>query len=307
MGYTDVSDRACLTAALIVLAAGLLTATQEQQATFRSSLDLVSVAVVVRDGDGRLVKGLRARDFEVLDGGKRRAVTYFQQGRDADARLALLVDASGSMVVGVKPERTRLAADLLIAGLRRSDTATVFSFDSGIRRLTPYTANGDTLRTAVSAVVPYGSTGLFDAIVGAAQSVQADTPPARALVLLTDGVDTASLHSADDAATAAARLDLPVYVLGVGSLTEPARAPPTASDRPAPFSLSDLARRTGGLSTEATSAKQLERFTRTILDELHHQYVLAFPGAVEPGWHPLEVKVRRGRVNARSRDGYFVR
>ena len=291
----------------MALAAALLTATQEQRATFRSSADLVSVAVVVRGNDGRLVTGLRARDFEVLDSGKRRAVTHFEQGRDADARLALLVDASGSMVVGVKPERTRQAAELLIAGLRKADTATVFSFDSDVRRLTPYTANPDILRTAVASVVPYGTTGLFDAIVGTATLVQADTPRARALVLLTDGIDTASLHSADDAATAAARLDLPVYVVGLGSLKDPAPVPPPSRGSPAPFSLADLARRTGGLSADATTVDELEQFTRTILDELHHQYVVAFPGGTEPGWHPLEVKVRGGRVSARSRDGYLVR
>jgi VWFA-related protein len=306
MEYPVVSDRACLAFAVVALAAGLTTSGQEQQATFRSSLDLVSVAVVVRDDYGRLVKGLRATDFEVFDGGMRRAVTYFQQGRDADARLALLVDASGSMIVGVKPQRTRLAADLLIAGLRRTDTATVFSFDSGVRRLTPYTANPEVLRTAVAGVVPYGTTGLFDAIVGTVGAIQTDTPRARALVLLTDGVDTASLHSADDAATAAARLDVPVYVLGVGGLTDPAPAAAPSGGAP-PFSLSDLARRTGGRSVEATSEDALGQFTRTILDELHHQYVLAFPGGAAPGWHPLEVRVRRGRVNARSRDGYFIR
>ncbi len=102
--------------------------------------------------------------------------------------------------------------------MRPADAATVFSFDSEVRRLTPYTGNSEILRSAVSSVVPFGSTCLFDAIVGTARSVQEDSPRARAVVILTDGIDTASLNSAEDAATAAARLDLPVYVLGVGSL-----------------------------------------------------------------------------------------
>ena len=58
------------------------------------------------------------------------------------------------------------------------------------------------LRGAVSRVVPYGITCLFDAIVATAHSVNADAPRARAVVLLTDGIDTASLHSGEDAATA---------------------------------------------------------------------------------------------------------
>jgi VWFA-related protein len=310
MGCPKVLHRAFLTAVVLttaVTAAGLAAAPQEQAgATFRSTLDLVSVAVVVRDGGGRLVTGLRAQDFEVLDGGVVRPVTNFEAGRDADARLALLVDSSGSMVVGAKPERTRLAADLLIARMGVSDAATVFSFDSGIRRLTPYTGNPDTLRAAVSSVVPYGTTCLFDAIVGTARTVQEDAPRARAVVLLTDGVDTASLHSADDAATAAARLDLPIYVVGVGKLAGQS-ASPTSDDGPAPFSVADLARRTGGLSVEASSPAQLSVVAQTILDELHHQYVMAFAAGSEHGWHALQVRVRRGKVNARSRDGYYVR
>jgi VWFA-related protein len=305
MGCPKVLHRAFLTALLGVTATGLTIGAQEQvRATFRSSLALVSVAVVVRDGGGKLVTGLTAQDFEVVDAGIPRPVTHFEPSQNADARLALLVDSSGSMVVGAKPERTKMAADFLIAKMRPEDAATVFSFDSEVRRLTPYTGNSETLRSAVSRVVPFGSTCLFDAIVGTAQTVQDDSPRARAVVLLTDGIDTASLHSADDAATAAARLDLPVYVLGVGSLA----GQPTAvfRDGPTPFSVAELARRTGGLSAEAASPAQLSIVTQTILDELHHQYLLAFEGGSQPGWHALQVRVRKGKVNARSRDGYFV-
>jgi VWFA-related protein len=307
MGCSKVLHRFILAAALAVTAAGLSAATQDPgHATFKSSLDLVSVAVVVRDGGGRLVTGLRAEDFEIVDGGVVRPVSHFEAGRDADARVALLVDSSGSMIVGSKPERTRLAADFLISGLRPADVATVFSFDSEIRRLTPYTSNPNAIRAAVSGVVPYGTTCLFDAIVATARTVQDDAPRARAVVLLTDGIDTSSLHSADDAATAAARLDLPVYVVGVGSLA--GQAGPSARDEsPGAFSVSDLARRTGGLAGEGSTPAQLSVLTQNILDELHHQYVMAFAAGAGPGWHPLQVRVRRGHVNARSRDGYYVR
>ena len=100
-------------------------------------------------------------------------------------------------------------------------------------------------------------TCLFDAIVATARSVQEDAPRARALVLVTDGIDTASLHSGEDAATAAARLDLPVYVIGVGRL---AGASPDANPRDTQaFSVAELARRTGGFSGDGTSASPAER------------------------------------------------
>jgi hypothetical protein len=147
-------------------------------------------------------------------------------------------------------------------------------------------------------------TCLFDAIVATARSVQEDAPRARAVVLLTDGIDTASLHSGEDAATAAARLDLPVYVIGVGRLAG-AGSDTRAAD-PDAFSVAELARRTGGFSGDGTSAAQLSSLTQSILDELRHQYVVAFAAGSEPGWHQLQVRVKRGKVNARSRDGYLV-
>ncbi|MEO7270991.1 MAG: VWA domain-containing protein, partial [Vicinamibacterales bacterium] len=273
-------------------------------ATFRSATDIVSMAVIVRDGGGRLVTGLGAQDFEVTDRGVVRPIQQVVATHDADARLALLVDSSGSMQIGTKPERTRLASDSLIKGLRADDAAAVFSFDSDLRRLTEFTTDRHQLRGAISGVVPYGLTCLFDAIVATARSVQAEAPRARAVVLLTDGIDTASLYSGEDAATAAARLDLPVYVIGVGRLagagTDSRRRDPGA------FSVADLARRTGGFSGDGTSAAQLNALTQSILDELRHQYVVAFAAGSEPGWHQLQLRVKRGKVNARSRDGYLV-
>jgi len=147
-------------------------------------------------------------------------------------------------------------------------------------------------------------TCLFDAIVATTLSVQEDSPRARAVVLVTDGIDTASLHSGEDAATAAARLDLPVFVIGVGKLAG-AAADARPVD-PQAFSVTELARRTGGFSGDGTSPAQLSALTQSILDELRHQYVVAFTAGTEPGWHQLQIRVKRGKVNARSRDGYLV-
>ena len=183
----------------------------------------------------------------------------------------------------------------------------MFSFDSEIRRLTPYTSNPNRLRGGVSGVVPYGTTCLFDAIVATARTVQDDAPRARAVVLLTDGIDTASLHSADDAATAAARLDLPVYVIGVGSLAGQAGSVGARTRARAPSACRISPAGPAASPATAPPPAQLSVLTQNILDELHHQYVMAFAAGAEQGWHPLQVRVRRGHVNARSRDGYYVR
>src|SRR6187549_287458 len=70
--------------------------TAENQATFRSGVDLVTVSATVRDGKGRLVKDLAKKDFEVIDRGERRAINEFRSER-APLSLAILFDVSGSM------------------------------------------------------------------------------------------------------------------------------------------------------------------------------------------------------------------
>lgn len=296
--------RASGAALLVSVGVAAVGAQSDQRPRFRSSLDLVSVAVVVRGQDGRLVRGLRATDFEVLDRGSVRPIAQFQQGEDASARLALLVDASGSMVVGPKRERSRIATELLAAGFRETDAASVFSFDSRVLRLTPFTNDRDELRSAVMSVQPFGVTCLYDAIVRTINTVVDESPRTRAILLLTDGIDTASVNSPTDAATAAAALDIPLYVLSVGKDVADDKAFPVNPE--AAVTLNDLAGRTGGLATEAGTAAELSMATRNILSELRHQYVLAFPADTVKGWHDLTVRVKRGRVQARSRNGYLV-
>jgi VWFA-related protein len=296
--------RASVAALLVSIGVAAVGAQSEQRPTFRSSLDLVSVAVVVRGSDGRLVKGLRASDFEVLDGGSAQPIAQFQQGDDASARLALLVDASGSMVVGPKRERSRIATELLSAGFNATDAASVFSFDSRVLRLTPFTNDRHELRAAVMSVQPFGVTCLYDAIVRTINTVVNETPRTRAVLLLTDGIDTASVNSPTDAASAAAALDIPLYVLSVGKDIADDKAFPVNPE--ASVTLNELAGRTGGLATEAGTAAELSIATRNILSELRHQYVLAFQAGTAKGWHELTVRVKRGRVQARSRNGYLV-
>jgi Ca-activated chloride channel family protein len=196
---------------------------------------------------------------------------------------------------------------MLIAGFKGTDTASVFSFDSRVRRLTPFTRDPETLRAAVTSVEPYGTTRLYDAIVDTVRTVTTDAPRARAVLLLTDGMDTSSVVSPEDAAHAAAALDIPLYVLSVSDDDATKEASRVYSGRAADAaSLHELAVRTGGLAAEAATTAQLSVVTRTILTELRHQYVLAFQSAPSKGWHELTVRVRRGRVHTRSRDGYVV-
>jgi hypothetical protein len=98
LGYVTGMRRTLLALAIVALpltgwAQGT---TENQQATFRSGVDLVTVSATVRDGKGRLVKDLTKRDFEVTDRGEKRSINEFRSER-APLSLAILFDVSGSM------------------------------------------------------------------------------------------------------------------------------------------------------------------------------------------------------------------
>src|SRR5206468_5263287 len=103
-------------------------------ATFKSSVDLVRVAAIVRDSKGRFVQDLTARDFEVLDNGRSRPIADFQHELPG-VSVALLFDVSGSME-GHMPE-ARETADRVLGALEGHDEAAVFTFDTRLNELSP--------------------------------------------------------------------------------------------------------------------------------------------------------------------------
>src|SRR5688500_247284 len=101
--------------------------------TFKSSVEVVTVAAAVRDGRGRLIRDLKRSDFEVLDGGERRDIRDFYAGESAIS-LAVLLDISGSMSVGGNMDRARHAVEVAMGTLRNgADEAALFTFDSSLR------------------------------------------------------------------------------------------------------------------------------------------------------------------------------
>src|SRR5262245_7865855 len=122
-GYRSGMQRRLLACSMMVLAVftsdQVLAQEQEEgggQAVFRAGVDLVTVSATVRDRRGRLVAGLEARDFEVVDGGQRRAISQFRTDR-APLSLAILFDVSGSMDVAARMTAAKFAAHHLLSWL----------------------------------------------------------------------------------------------------------------------------------------------------------------------------------------------
>jgi Ca-activated chloride channel family protein len=301
--------------ALAIALTPLLASAQEtadnQQATFRSGVDLVTLSATVRDGKGRLVKDLTRKDFEVIDRGERRVINEFRSER-APLSLAILFDVSGSMDTADRASAAKFAAHHLINQLDAGrDEAGLFAFDSRLREVAPFSVDTRALKGALGEVDPFGATSLHDAIAAAAERVATRPMARRAVVVLTDGIDTASRMTPAQVSAKAAAIDVPVYIIAVVlPIDDPGsdRATP-GSQRQAPASIGtieDLARWTGGALYYSSTSASAYTAARSVIDELRHLYLIAFEPGAAPGWHPIEIRTSQKDFVVRTRGGYVA-
>ena len=288
---------------LSILAATTIVAVPAAQdpgtAVFKSSVEQVAVAALVRDSRGRLVKDLKPSDFELFDDGHRRTLTGVWS-EPSPASVAILMDVSGSM--STKMARARETANAFVAGLKPgSDEVALFSFDTTLKEVRPFSTTFTAVDDAWSATKAYGATSLWDAIAATAQKIS-DRQRRRALVVITDGVDSASTMKPADVSAIASSLDVPVYVLIITFALDDEEA----REAPVRGPLADLAAWTGGDALAVRDTPTVLSTTQQILSELHHQYVVAFEPGSKPGWHALVLRARKPGLFVRARSGYMV-
>ena len=276
-------------------------------ASFKSSIDMVRIAAVVRDGKGRFVRDLTARDFEVVDGGQTRPIADLQPDI-AGISVAILFDVSGSME-GHLPNAREAAMHVLSWMDASRDEAAVYTFDTHLDERSPFTVGLRVLPDALTSLVPFGATSLHDAIALTARRVGEREGRRRAVVVMTDGADNASHLKPEDVSAIASAIDVPVYIFGiVPSIDNPSAESSTHSVESIAFAgpLADLATWTGGHVFVASTPGQRSVAARQIIDELRHQYVIAFESSGKPGWHPLVVRARNKDLIVRARSGYIA-
>jgi VWFA-related protein len=280
-------------------------AAQEPTPTFKSSIELVRVSAIVRDDKGRFVRNLAERDFEVFDQGRTRPIVDFRADL-AGVSVGLLFDVSGSMEHSLPAARE--AGMHLLSWLEHQDEAAVFTFDTRLDEVAPFTAGMKRLPDAMAKVTPFGATSLHDAIAQLAERVGSREGRRRAIVVFTDGRDNASRLSASQVSGIASSIDVPVYLFAtVPSIDNPTTEFGKDQGRSALAGpLSDLAAWTGGHVFVASSPASRSKAARQIVDELRHQYLIVFEPSGNPGWHPLEVRVRNKDLVVRARSGYIA-
>lgn len=189
--------------------------TREPAPTFTSGVDMVTVHVTVRDRRGRIVRDLAPADFRLIDSGfGRRIEDVFAS--DAALSIAVLVDVSGSMALDRNIDRARHAVDALAGALQPGrDELALFTFDTVLQEIRPFTSDLDRIGAPALAESPYGKTSLYDAIADAATLVARRSNRHRALLVVTDGVDNGSLRTAGEVSGAASAIAVQVHVITV--------------------------------------------------------------------------------------------
>jgi VWFA-related protein len=316
MGYTGMRttfQRLVIGVAIIgglaVTSPGAQEAPSQPLRTFRSAVDLVTIQASVRDARGRVVSGLTTTDFEVRDNGQVRPILSLRSDRQSPLSLAILVDMSGSMALSSKIAMARQAYDSVLSQLRPGeDEVALFTFDASLHERRDFTRNLATLKGGLVDFEPFGTTSLYDATAASARRLAARSGTHKAIIVLTDGIDTSSAMTAREVSGLASSIDVPLFVVAtVPSLDE--RTMLETSDRSTPSDaadLRDLAEWTGGQLVFASTFVETVVAASGLIDGLRQQYVLAIEAANGGEWRRLDVRVRRPSTIVKARSGYFA-
>lgn len=198
--------------------------------TFAATTKTVRVPVSVTDKTGQPVLGLKAADFRIQDDGKRQEVTLFSGERRA-LRIALALDVSGSMHNKIR--QVEAALRHFIDVLEPTDEILVITFANNVRVLQDFTADRQVLGRVLDMLEPSGGTALYDAAAEAIRRVAPGPAESKAVVIVSDGVDTTSTTTFDALRELARRSEVPVFSIGLDSGNEPTSFfRPTTGGRP---------------------------------------------------------------------------
>jgi Ca-activated chloride channel family protein len=185
------------------------------------------------------------------------------------------------------------------------------TFDGEVRALVPFTRERPALLRALDGLRPFGATALHDALEHASEQVAAQGDGRRAVVVITDGVDTASRRSPEEVVARSKALDVPLYTLSVVSRLDDPRSPLfTGRERPlaaheGQAQLERYARLSGGGAFVVSDFPALRAAALRIAAELKHQYRLGYDAPDGPArFRRVEVKTTRKGVSVRTRSGY---
>lgn len=291
---------------LFALALAVPATPPPQPPVFRAGLDLVYLNVVVHDQQGRLVRDLSARDFQVSEDGRPQKIEVFgrayEPGQDdlMALDLGLLFDTSESMLAELKLSQ-EAAVRFLESIPRAHDLLTIF-FDSDIRISRYDSESQQGLFDRIQAAKGGGQTALYDAVAVYLSRVE-DSPGRKVLVLFSDGEDSNSTLTREEMLQLLKSSSVTVYVIGFRGSATPGSVRALASLA----TLRAMAAVTGGALHQPQGSRDLGDIYGRILSDLEAQYVIGYaPSGGPAGARYRKLKVSAGPgLKVRHRDGYY--
>ena len=293
---------AALALALACATLGAQTPVVQSDQRLRSSVEVTVVTATVRDAEGKLAVGLPREAFEMFEDGKPVAITQFTSER-VPLGLGLLLDISESMYGRKIKDAENAVERFLLNLLAPTDAFFVMAFNHQPRLLFGWKTDPAGVHESLGRLYPTGSTAIYDAIGAAIPYLDRRPRERAALVLITDGADTASDITLHDLRPALVRSDAFVYAIAIDTPGTQAIA-----QKVSVATLSEITNQSGGRTEVVRDTADLETATANIADELNHQYVLGYssPTPGDGQYHSIRVRVNRDGYKVRARAGYVA-
>jgi len=208
---------------------------EEQGFRFKSGVELINVTASVSDASGRFVSGLRQDDFAVYEDDQPVTVTHFNAER-VPVSLGIALDTSGSMA-GTKIQEAQSALDRFLYDLLdKDDEIFLYRFSNVPMLLQGWTRDRQLLSRALGRITPNGGTAMYDAVADAIPLTQQGQNRKKALLVISDGNDTASGTNVREVKRLIRETEVLVYAIGIDGEGEGVRTPPpTRLPTPFPF------------------------------------------------------------------------
>ncbi len=276
-------------------------------ATLSKTVNEVNLAFTVTDKRGRFISNLHPTDLQLLDNHQApNRLTYFQQRSDLPLHLAVLIDASASVEY-----RFRFEQNAAIAFLKKMlrpgiDKAFVVAFNDKVKVIQDLTDKTEKLSSALKKVKPEGNTSLYDAVFEASTKLRGtreDQTTRRAIVLISDGVDTVNRTTVKQAEQAAVHGEVMIFALSTNYSDQDPNGGGDAV-------LKELAEATGGTLLPAHDESTLFAAFRNVEKALRNQYVLAYNPAAfsaDGSYRTVEVVPLKHGLRTNCRKGYYAR
>ncbi len=280
---------------------------QAQPPSFGTGIEVINLSLSVTDSTNNYVTDLGQKDFAVFEDGIRQEPSLFTH-ENLPISMVVLIDCSASMEA--KLPTARAAAARFIKTLRPQDLAQVVSFNDRVTTLQAFTNDQAALDAAVHRTEAGGTTTLRNALYISLKELMRDRKAAelrrRAIVLLSDGEDTASLASEDQVTELARQSEIGIYTISL-------RDNPAKDDRdysPAVHLLTALARESGGRSYFPNSLSELDTVYERIAEELRTLYSIGYVSSNprrDGKWRRIVVRVPgREGLQIRHKIGYYA-